>query len=111
MIYILQFKNAFTPKAKELAARERLLRQVAADDGVRPDGSTEPVELDRESARPLYREARKAAIAAGFFFPEEPIRLVPQDKLVAIVRRSQELALEGKGGEEEGEGGNGEAAS
>lgn len=88
-----------------------MLRQVAADDGVRPDGSTEPVELDRESARPLYREARKAAIAAGFFFPEEPIRLVPQDKLVAIVRRSQELALEGKGGDEEGEGGNGEAAS
>jgi CRISPR-associated protein Csb1 len=27
------------------------------------------------------------------------MRLVPQDKLVAIVRRSQELALEGEGGE------------
>lgn len=67
---------------------------------VRPDGSTEAVELDREGARALYREARKAAVAAGFFFPEEPIQLVPQDKLVAIVRRSQELALEGKGGVE-----------
>ena len=29
----------------------------------------------------------------------EPIRLVPQDKLVEIVRRSQALALEGEGGE------------
>src|SRR5262249_24356433 len=29
----------------------------------------------------------------------EPIRLTPQDKLVSIVRRSQELALEGEGGE------------
>jgi CRISPR-associated protein Csb1 len=29
----------------------------------------------------------------------EPIRLIPQDKLVEIVRRSQALALEGEGGE------------
>ncbi len=75
---------------------------------VRPDGSTEAVELDRDGARALYRDALKAAATAGFTFPEAPIRLVPQDKLVAIVRRSQELALQGKGGEEDGEGGNGE---
>ncbi|CAO3451143.1 CRISPR-associated protein Csb1 [Azospirillum argentinense] len=43
-----------------------------------------------------------AAIEAGFALPEEPIRLIPQDKLIAIVRRSQELALEGKGGEGDG---------
>jgi len=77
---------------------------------VHPDGTTEEIELDRDGARALYRDALKAAAAAGFAIPEAPIRLVPQDKLVAIVRRSQELALEGKGGEEDGEGGNGEGA-
>jgi CRISPR-associated protein Csb1 len=32
-------------------------------------------------------------------FAREPIRLAPQDKLVAIVKKSQQLALEGEGGE------------
>lgn len=71
---------------------------------VHPDGTTTEIDIDREGARALYRDAVAAAIKAGFTLPEEPIRLVPQDKLVAIVRRSQELALEGKGGEEDGEG-------
>lgn len=65
---------------------------------VRADGSTETVELDREEALALYRDAYARAEAAGFRF--ESIVLTPQDKLVAIVRRSRELALEGAGGEE-----------
>ena len=62
------------------------------------DGSTEAVDLDRERARALYRDAYAGAESAGFRF--ESIVLTPQDKLVEIVRRSRELALEGAGGEE-----------
>jgi CRISPR-associated protein Csb1 len=66
---------------------------------VRPDGTVEPIDLDRAAVRRLYAEALAAARGAGLALRSEPLRLVPQDKLVAIVRRSQELALEGEGGE------------
>lgn len=65
---------------------------------VRADGSTETVDLDREQARVLYGDTYARAESAGFRF--ESISLKPQDKLVEIVRRSRELALEGAGGEE-----------
>ena len=65
---------------------------------VRADGSTETVDLDREQARALYGDTYARAESAGFRF--ESISLKPQDKLVEIVRRSRELALEGAGGEE-----------
>ena len=65
---------------------------------VRADGSTETVDLDREAALALYRDAYARAESAGFRF--DSIVLTPQDKLVEIVRRSRELALEGAGGEE-----------
>jgi CRISPR-associated protein Csb1 len=68
---------------------------------VHPDGSTDEFALDRAGALTLYRNAFEAARQTGFAFPAEPIRLTPQDKLVEIVRRSQELALEGAGGEDE----------
>lgn len=64
---------------------------------VRADGSTERVAVDREAVRSLYRDAYREASEAGFKFTAEPLRLVPQDKLVHIVRRSQELALSGAG--------------
>lgn len=66
---------------------------------VQADGQTPSVEVDREHARALYREAFQAAKRAGLALEEEPIRLVPQDKLVHIVRESQRLALEGEGGD------------
>lgn len=65
---------------------------------VRADGSTETVDLHRDEARALYTETYARAESAGFRF--ESIVLTPQDKLVEIVRRSRELALEGAGGEE-----------
>lgn len=65
---------------------------------VRADGSIETIELDRERARVLYEDAYTRAKTAKFQF--ESIALKPQDKLVEIVKRSQELALEGAGGEE-----------
>ena len=65
---------------------------------VRPDGSTETVDLDRKEALALYKDAYVRAESVGFRF--ESIVLKPQEKLVDIVRRSRELALEGSGGEE-----------
>lgn len=68
---------------------------------VHPDGSTDPVQLDHADARKLYQEAYKHAEEAGFKF--DSLTLKPQDKLVEIVRRSRELALEGEGGSDEDE--------
>ena len=66
---------------------------------VRADGSTVALELDRAAARALYREAFAHAETAGFQF--KSLTLKPQDKLVEIVRRSRDFALEGEGGEGE----------
>lgn len=72
---------------------------------VRPDGTATSLELDRSMARSLYEEAFAAAQVAGFSLSADPLRLTPQDKLVEIVARSQELALSGEGGEEDETGG------
>lgn len=66
---------------------------------VHADGTTETVELDRAKARDLYLEAYRSAEKAGFGF--RSLTLTPQPKLVEIVRRSRELALEGAGRDEE----------
>ncbi|TVR80481.1 MAG: type I-U CRISPR-associated protein Cas7 [Rhodospirillales bacterium] len=68
---------------------------------VNADGGSETIGLTRDGAHALFREAHSSAQAAGFSFSAEPLRLTPQDKLVEIVRRSQELALQGEGGEDE----------
>ena len=60
------------------------------------DGSVAPVELDRARAAALYRDAYGEAERAGFRF--QSLTLRPQPKLVEIIRRSRELALEGRGG-------------
>lgn len=70
---------------------------------VAPDGSVTTVEIDRAGARALYGTAREAAGRAGFAFPPQPPRLLPQEKLVTLVRSSQELALAGEGGAAETE--------
>ena len=74
---------------------------------VRPDGAAKPIEIDREAAHELYKEAVKTAKDAGFELSAEPLRLTPHDKLVDIVRQSQNLALSGEGGEEEDASGDG----
>jgi CRISPR-associated protein Csb1 len=68
---------------------------------VHPDGAIEIVVFDRTTARTLYQKAFESAQTAGFALSAGPLRLAPQDKLVEIVRKSQELALSGEGGEEE----------
>src|SRR5690606_25765814 len=69
---------------------------------VHPDGATDAIAIDREAARALYSEAFAAAKEAGFALNAEPLVLAPQEKLVEIVRASQDLALAGAGGEEDG---------
>lgn len=68
---------------------------------VRADGATDTIELDREQAQALYGEAYSQAASAGFRF--ESITLRPQEKLIEVVKRSRELALEGAGGEADDE--------
>lgn len=68
---------------------------------VRSDGSTETIAIDRTQARALYCAAYEAARSVGLRLSNKPLVLEPQDKLVEIVRKSQELALAGKGSEEE----------
>ena len=68
---------------------------------VHADGSTQEFSLDRESAANLYRTAYAGAEAAGFQF--QSLTLVPQPKLVEIIRRSRELALAGRGTEDQSE--------
>ena len=68
---------------------------------VHADGTTEAVDLDLPGARNLYREAYDGAQRAGFKF--SPLAMKPQPKLVEIVRRSRELALEGEGRDDQNE--------
>lgn len=72
-----------------------------------PDGATEAIAIDRASAHTTYQKAFENAQKAGFALSAQPLRLTPQDKLVEIVRKSQELALRGEGGEEEEAGAEG----
>jgi CRISPR-associated protein Csb1 len=71
---------------------------------VHSDGSVDHLDIDRGAARALYAASLEAARKVGFKLAAEPIRLMPQEKLVEIVRQSQALALEGEGSEA-GEGG------
>ena len=93
--------------ANESGEPEKYKRSDEACDGrtplelVNPDGATEDVEINNETARKLYKSAFDSAQEARFEMLTEPLRLTPQDKLVEIVRQSQELALSGEGGEEE----------
>jgi CRISPR-associated protein Csb1 len=68
---------------------------------VHADGTTANLAFDVADVRDLYRAAFAAAKDAGFKFQEAPLSLTPQNKLVEIVRQSQNLALAGKGDETE----------
>lgn len=65
---------------------------------VAADGSV--ARLESLDAPTLYREAFQEAVSVGFDLKRDPIELKPQEKLVEIVRKSQQLALAGQGGEE-----------
>ena len=64
---------------------------------VHADGSVEEFALDLTAARNLYQEAYKKAKQGGFKF--RSLTLKPQKKLIEIIQRSRQLALEGKNDE------------
>lgn len=67
-------------------------------DQIAPDGSVAPIsDFD---ALALYQQAFESTEKAGIKLRKEPVELKPEDKLVEIVRQSQEKALAGKAGEE-----------
>jgi len=57
------------------------------------DGTVSPLELTRDHAVKLYAEAVAAARLEGFTLDDKPVRLLPQDKLIHIVRESMNKAL------------------
>ncbi|RMF40104.1 MAG: type I-U CRISPR-associated protein Cas7 [Alphaproteobacteria bacterium] len=67
------------------------------------DGTTQETAIDPEAAIALHEAAFDAARAAGFALDPEPITLEPQEKLVELVRLSQQKALADEGGEADGE--------
>ncbi len=67
---------------------------------VKADGATAGVTLDRATAKTIYTAALQHAQKAGFNLSAAPIRLQPQDKLIDIIRQSQQLALQGQAGDE-----------
>ena len=90
--------------ARGYALRSRcdLVCDAAAElELVHADGTTEPVEMSRTDACALYREAYVGAELAGFQFSVTTLQ--PQPKLIEIVRRSRELALEGEGRDDQNE--------
>jgi CRISPR-associated protein Csb1 len=62
------------------------------------DGRAETFTLDLPAARALHQAAYEAAQAAGFTLSSVPIGLMPQDKLVHLVRESQRKAMQDEGG-------------
>ncbi len=57
------------------------------------DGTVRTLDVTRDEAVALYAEAIAAARAAGFALAAEPVRLLPQEKLIHIVRESMNKAL------------------
>lgn len=56
-------------------------------------GERQSFSLDRDAARGLLDEAKKAAANLGMSWPEEPLTLVPAPKLVGLIRKSRQLTV------------------
>jgi CRISPR-associated protein Csb1 len=56
-------------------------------------GEGEPFAFDRDSAKSLLDESKKAAAKHGLSWPEEPLTLVPAPKLVGLIRKSRQLTI------------------
>jgi CRISPR-associated protein Csb1 len=67
---------------------------------VKADGTVEQASLSLDEANALVEAARKALESSGLAWQREPLKLKAAPKLVALVKRSRELAAAGAGGEE-----------
>jgi CRISPR-associated protein Csb1 len=59
-------------------------------------GSTETIELDSDSALALVAEAAERAAAAGLGWRADELLLRPSDRLVELIKRSQDIAAAGE---------------
>jgi CRISPR-associated protein Csb1 len=66
----------------------------------KPGSQPEKVLIDAETAIAVFKEAIAEAKAKGLPWREKPLRLKPSDKLLTLVRRSQELAVTEAGASE-----------
>lgn len=66
---------------------------------IHADGSTTPLELNSKEAKTLYQNSYEQAKDAGFEF--RSLNLQPQDKLIEIIQRSRQLALQGQSGDQD----------
>jgi len=77
----------------DLRSRSLLVPDSALNlEVVRADGSVESVALTVDGANALVAAAASAAKATGLAWTREPVRLTPAPKLVALVKKSHELA-------------------
>jgi CRISPR-associated protein Csb1 len=60
----------------------------------KPGSSPQKFTIDREEALALFKEALALAIAAGLPWQKEEVVLQPSSELVALIRRSQQLAAQ-----------------
>jgi CRISPR-associated protein Csb1 len=65
-------------------------------------GNPTPIALDSDQAISIYNQAVRAAMDVGLPWSSEPITLTPSPELVALIKKSQELAA--VSGEDEQEG-------
>ena len=63
---------------------------------VHPDGTSTPFCITSGKAISILQEAIQQAVNAGFSWDHEPLRLVPQERLVQLVALSRARALEGE---------------
>ena len=79
-------------------------------DGIAPlellafDGSVTSPGVTADEAVALHETAFDAAVSAGFKLDPSPVTLKPQEKLVKIVRKSQQKALDDEGDDDDSEG-------
>ena len=79
-------------------------------DGIAPlellafDGSVTSPGVTADEAVALHEAAFDAAVSAGFKLDPSPVILKPQEKLVKIVRKSQQKALDDEGDDDDSEG-------
>jgi CRISPR-associated protein Csb1 len=82
---------------------------LVPEDGLAPleligfDGLTTTIDLDADGAAALHEQAFDAAVQAGFTLDPAPVILQPQAKLVELVRRSQDKALNDEAAPDSGE--------
>ncbi len=81
-----------------LRSRCDLVREAGQADTfqiVRPNGATDEVTLDFAGACALVKSSADAAAQKGLRWRKDDLVLKPQPKLVELVKRSRDLALEG----------------